>query len=432
VLHNMMYGGVESVTLPGPPPLVCTKAGGLSASAQLASTDFTTWKMVTIRPPLGSEHTTAFYDVATLRSATELVINTPRVGFFSTPAFQANWPTNTSNVMRVTANQTFIVALGAQVDGTDPTNPGPNPPGLDATHTAAGAACLGCHQTLDPSRSILQATYSYGYGQQGTPTLKSQTGWFVFNGVVNKNIHTIADYGSQLATHPLMPTAWAQKLCYYANSRKCAADDPELARIVSDFVSSNYQWKKLVEDVMSSPLTTNAMPTATSSELGQVVSIARRDHLCTLLDARLGLVDACGLTAVPGTSQSAIAQIASGMPSDGYGRGAPIPVLPAQPTLFYRTALENVCQDVANLIIDATSPPLGAKTYSSKGSTAAIDDFVATLMGIVPDDPRFISMVGLLTEHYNAAIAKAALPTNALKSTFITACLSPTVAGIGM
>jgi hypothetical protein len=334
--------------------------------------------------------------------------------------------------MRVTANQAFIVALGAQVDGTDPTNPGPNPPGLDQAHVAGGAACIGCHQTLDPSRSILQATYSYGYGQQATTSLQSQTGWFVFNGVINKNIKTIADYGTQLASHPLFPAAWAQKLCYYANSRACATDDPELQRIVADFQSSGFQWNKLVVDIFSSPLTTNATLTATASELGEVVSIARRDHLCALLDSRLNLVDTCGLTAVPGTPMTPMAQIAAGMPSDGYGRGAPIPVLPAQPTLFYRAALENVCEDVANEIIDAPAPPMGATTYSSADSTGAIADFVRTLMSIAPDDARSGAMIGLLADHYNEARAKGALPTNALKSTFITACLSPTVAGIGM
>ena len=39
-----------------------------------------------------------------------------------------------------------------------------------------------------------------------------------------------------------------------------------------------------------------------------------------------------------------IPQIAGGLPSDGYGRGATAPVLPNQPTLFYRAGLENICE----------------------------------------------------------------------------------------
>lgn len=433
-LHNLMYGYVQSLTLPTNPPTACPTIY-YGTNAQFTATDFSNWNMVTIRPPKTGESTTAFWDLNGLRNATELVINTPRLGFFSTPAFQANWQTNTSNEMRVTVNQSFIVALGAQVDGTDPTNPGPNPPGLDQVHTSAGAPCVGCHQTLDPSRSILQATYSYGYGQQATPALQTQKGWFVFNGVINKNIQTLGDFGTTLATHPLFPAAWVQKLCYYANSRPCAADDPEFQRIVSDFTTSGFQWTKLVEDLFSSPITTNAVETATASELGEVVSVSRRDHICGLLDARLNLVDACQLLAPPGTALTLIGEIAAGMPSDGYGRGAPVPVLPAQPTLFYRAGLENVCEDIANEIIDATSPPLNATTYSSKTQAqvdAAIADFVGNLMGIVPDDPRSSVMNGMLTDHYNSAIAQQAFPENALKSTFITACLSFTVAGIGM
>src|SRR5262249_16132903 len=56
----------------------------LSASSiQLAPTDFTAWKMVSIRPPRTGEAVTKFYDLPTLRTATELVLKTPRTGFFS-------------------------------------------------------------------------------------------------------------------------------------------------------------------------------------------------------------------------------------------------------------------------------------------------------------------------------------------------------------
>src|ERR1700754_468219 len=110
--------------------------------------------------PNSGEAVTAFYDLPSLRKATELVLSIPRLGFFTTPAFFANWQTNISNQMRVTLNQSLIVALGAQVDGTDVTKtPGNPPPGLDTTHASSGA-CFGCHQSLDPLRSIFSASYS--------------------------------------------------------------------------------------------------------------------------------------------------------------------------------------------------------------------------------------------------------------------------------
>jgi hypothetical protein len=391
--------------------------------------------MVTVRTPNPGEPTTLWYDANGLRNTNVLVLNTPRVGFYSTPAFQANWPTNTSNMMRVTMNQSFIVGLGAQVDGTDPTNPGPNPPGLDQEHVSAGAACLGCHQILDPSRSLLQATYSYGYGIQNDAGLAAQKGWFVFNGVVDKNITQISDLGTQLAAHVLYPGAWAQKLCFYANSQACDPTDPEFQRIVADFKSTG-QWKTLIEDIFSSPITTNAVATATTTTEGELVSVARLNHLCTLLSARLGLTDPCGLDIVTTQNLTGIPQIAAGLPSDGYGRGAPIPVLPAQPTLFFRAGIENICEIVANELIDSTSPPVGATTYSSKTSAsvnAAITSFVSNLMALVPDDPSSAAMNELLQQHYTEVLAvPGSSTTYALRSTFITACESPNVAAIGM
>jgi hypothetical protein len=437
-VHYLLYGSLNQFTFGTGITGTCGAFGGNNSLSVFTATDFddTAWKMVTIRPPTGSEAVTPFYDVTSMRTSQTLVVNTPRVGFYTTPAFQANWPTNTSNQMRATINQAFIVGLGAQVDGTDPTDPGPNPPGMDQTHTSGEAACIGCHRILDPSRSILQATYSYGYGAQ-TPDsgLTTTPGWFVFNGVVEKNITSIGDLGAQLAKHVMYPAAWAQKLCFYANSQACDPTDPEFMQIVAHFKSTG-SFGSLVEDLFSSPIVTNAVATQTNTNEGELVSVARRDHLCTLLNARLGLTDTCGLD-VATVATSGIPQIAAGLPSDGYGRGAPTPVLPAVPTLFFRAAIENICETVAGQIIDNTKPPAGAVTYSSATKASvdqAIDAFVTNLMGLVPSDPSALEMVGLLRAHYAAVLADPSKPkpTDALRSTFIVACSSPRVGGIGL
>lgn len=434
LVHYLLYGDLESYKINGGPPPNnnCNAYHSQNQNAIFQASDFSTWKMVNVRPPKGTETITPFWDVPKLRAASELVLNVPRVGFFSTPAFHANWQTNTSNEMRVTINQAFIVALGAQVDGTDTTPlsmiPQP-PPGLDQDHVSAGQACVPCHQVLDPSRSILMASWSDGYGIQ--PNGSQTKGEFIFNGVVQP-VSSLADFGNQLAQHPYFPDAWVQKLCFFANSQKCDPTDPEFVRIRDAFKNGGFKWKTLVEELMSSPLTTNAVATQTTTNEGEMVSVSRRDHLCTLLNSRLGLVDSCGLDVVTNKSLSGIPEIAAGLPSDGYGRGASSPVLPTQPTLFYRAGLENICEDVANEIIDAKSPPAGATTYSSSNADAAIADFVSNLMGIVPDDPRSAPMTQFLTTHHTQALANQASATDALKSTFVTACLSPTVAGIGM
>jgi hypothetical protein len=389
-LHALLYGEIPNH--PGPSGNCGNRAGSVM-SAQVAPTDFTAWKMVTIRQPRAGEARTVFYDLPALRTATELVLATPRIGFFSTPAFFANWPTNSSNQMRVTVNQALIVATGAAIDGTDSTSP-PTTPGLDAEHAPQSTACFGCHQQFDPTRSILSSTYSWFYYPQTDAALIQQPGLFAFQSVIAP-MQTIDDFAHLLATHPLVGQAWAQKLCYYVNSAPCNPIDPEFLRIVEQFASSGGTWNTLVRELLASPITTNTSPTATGTTNGAVVAVSRRDHLCAALNNRLGFVDICGLDTTLGGRGAAlvtIAQIVSGMPSDGYGRGSTIPVLPNEPTLFYRAGLENVCAQVAALTIDAKPNPSqpGAKQWSSSQPDAAIAELVSTVMALTPSDPRAV------------------------------------------
>ena len=432
-IHYLLYGGLDGHKNPTTGGLNCPPSGGTALAPQLDATkDFSDWTLVTIRPPTGPEATTTFYDLPTLRTAKELVLTTPRAGFFSTPAFFANWQTNTSNQMRVTMNQTLIVALGAQVDGSDPTRP-TSTPGLDTAH-AGQAACAFCHVTLDPLRSIFASTYSWNYHAQDETAFAAQKGMFIFQGV-QQAVASMGDMGGVLAQHPLFGPAWAQKLCTYANSSPCLPTDPEFQRVVAAFKTASYSWDTLVAELMSSPLVTNAAPTATAAANGEVVAVSRRDHLCAALNARLGFDDVCGLDAVTRKQeQAAITQIASGLPSDGYGRGATMPVLPNQPTLFYRAGTENICTTVAAMVIDvATAKQLaGVTQWSSTKPDAAIADFVSIVMGLVPSDPRAAPATTLLTSHFTDAMKQGATASDALKSTFITACLAPSAVSIGL
>ena len=432
-LIQMMYGEIpnhQSATGAG-----CANRPGGTASVQFSATDFTTWTMVTIRPPNSGEATTPFWDLPVLRAKTELVLRTPHPGFFTTPAFAANWATNSSNQHRVTLNQALIVATGAQVDGSDPTIP-TSTPGLDAVH--ATEACIGCHQLLDPTRSIFSSTYSWFDYPATDPALIAQPGLFAFEGVIQP-MHTIDDFATLLATHPLVPTAWAQKLCYYANSAPCDPNDPELERVVSVFTNSGMSWNTLVRELLASPITTYASHTVTADTNGEVVGVARRDHLCSAIDSRLGLSDICQLDATlvaasRTDTRSTIAQIVSGLPSDGYGRGATAPVLPNEATLFYRAGLENICSELAATVIDATanaSQP-NAKKWSSAQPDTAIADFVGTVMGLSASDERSAQAKTLLRSHFDSAKTTGASATDSLRSTFVVACLSPSFIGIGL
>ena len=408
----------------------CSAVGGGPAIV-LSDTDFSDWRMVTIRQPKVGEKATAFYDIPKLRKATELVLEVPRVGFFTTPAFFANWHTNDSNQMRVTMNQALIVALGAAVDGTDATHPATTP-GLDSTH-ASDAACVACHQTLDPTRSVFAASFSWNYHNQTEASFSSQPGIFAFQGVT-KPVTSLTDFGTTLATHPLFAQAWASKLCYYANSRKCEVSDPEFVRIVDAFKASNFAWDGLVRDLLSSPITTNARPTKTVSDTGEVVAVSRRDHLCGALDARLGFDDLCGLVTAPSKRSPALVNInviAGGLPSDGYGRGGIAPVLPNAPSLFYRAGAENICGSASELVIDPKVAST-ARKWSSAQPDAAIAEFVQLLMALTPSDARSAPSIVALRAHFDAALKTGASATDALKSTFVVACLAPSHLSIGL
>lgn len=431
-IHLLLYGQVEQHT--SSTGASCERKSTRAASAPLGASDFTTWKMVTLRAPAAGEATTLFYDLDTLRSAGELVLQTPHVGFVSTPAFAANWPTNRSNQMRVTANQALIVATGAAVDGTDPTHPATTP-GLDSAHAASAPICMSCHQQLDPTRSILSSTYNWFYYPQTDAALEAQPGLFAFQGVIAP-MKTLDDFGATLASHPLVPEAWAQKLCYYVSSAACPTDDPEFQRVLTAFSASHLSWNVLVRELVASPLTTHARQTTPLEPIAPVVTVARRDHLCAALDHRLGLDDVCNLSQLS-TSSSAgtnMAQIVTGLPSDGYGRGSTAPLLPTAPSLFYRAGLENVCGLVASLVIDAAPDAAHPHTrvWSSAQPDAAIADFVSVVMALTPSDPRAAGATTILKRHFTQAVGSGASATDALKSTFVAACLAPSASAVGM
>jgi hypothetical protein len=428
-LHYLLYGSLDNRGK-GTDGTPCGVFAGTAKAPQLQAGDFSDWTMVTIRTPNAGEAVTQFWDLPTLRSASELVLQIPRIGFFSTPAFFANWQTNTSNQARVTTHQALIVATGSSVDGTDLTTP-PGVPGLDATHSNE-VACFGCHKVLDPTRSIFSATYSWNYHSQLDPTWTGQPGIFAFRGIIQP-VHSMMDFGTALANHPLFASGWVQKLCYYVNSAPCAPSD--LQELAGTFQSSGYSWSALVKALVTSPITTNTMQTATTAANGEVIAVARRDHFCAALDARLGYSDVCGLQATTAKELAqTIPEIVSGLPSDAYGRGAPVPILPTQPTLFFRAATENICGAIAAQVVDAAgTAPQGLKQWSSTQPDAAIADFASLVMGLTSSDPRSAGATMLLQAHFAAAMKQAGVTaTAALQSTFVAACLAPSAVSIGM
>lgn len=386
--------------------------------------DDSIWRPVKVRAPMGNERMVPFYDLATLRQADTLLVRAPRLGFFTTPAFFANWQTNKSNQSRDVMNQALIVAIGRSIN---PIDSGPTTildTGKDGEHSDPNGPCYSCHQILDPMRQVFAKSYTYAYRRQENAAQRFSTATFKMG--VTANLESLDDLATTLANHPAFAAAWTQKLCYYANSGPCGETDPEFQRVAAAFKDSNFDFHTLVSELFSSPLITGAKVTKTWSDQGEVISIARQDHLCASLTNKLRLpTNVCG--SIANRTQAQI--VSNNIPADGYLRGAEGPLLSTDATMFFRGAAETMCQIAADLVIDLTK---GKSLYTSGQKDPAITDFVGNIMNLGTNDPTSGPATKILQDHYTAAIAKGATPTAALKSTFVVACTSPTSLAIGL
>jgi hypothetical protein len=258
----------------------------------LTASDYTDWRMVTITQATSPTQQTRFFDLAGNRTSNSLALYEPRVGYFTTPAFLSQYPTNISNQARVTIDQTMIVGLGQGFDGTDPITVS-NAPGLDPAH-AANPACFQCHWNLDPMARFFRSNLTMNYSTQQDPAQIAIKGSFLFDNIVATDDTTLSYLAGQIAAHAQFKTAWTLKLCAWANSGSCLATDPEVQRVAQVFATSNYSWNSLVHELFTSPLVTYLSPTVSAQAVGTTVPIVRRAQLCTTLDSRLGLTDVCG------------------------------------------------------------------------------------------------------------------------------------------
>jgi hypothetical protein len=119
-------------------------------------------------------------------------------------------------------------------------------------------------------------------------------------------------------------------------------------------------------------------------------------------------------------------------------------VTPSDPTLFYRSATEELCENIAPQVVDATS----GTVYTSTDVAGSIKGMVETIMGYPPSDPNHDMAIQILTDHNTMAGSAATTTggtrpggtggsaaskaTNALRSTFVLACESPTAVGLGL
>lgn len=397
-------------------------------TGRLAPEDFTDWRLVELVRGANAEGLPdiTFYDVPALRAVEDrMKVGLPRVGFFSSQAFFANWKTNVDNQFRVTTNQTVLTALHATFSSGEPT-----PAAVDEDDPDNGIprehvddeTCYGCHKHMDPMRLYFAQHFTVNYqapnasaGQllyQPTPPRG-----FAFLGEVEEggNLYSLGRY---LADHPRFAVAWAQKLCHYANSAPCDESDPAFTAIVDRF-RQGYDLRGLIVDLLSSPLVTGLEETATWAEGGPTISITRRNHLCALLDARTGSDDIC--------ARGQVSRVIGLIPEDDFARGAAAPTQPARPSGFHFAAAEAVCEALAQVTVTGANP-----LFSFRDPQTALDNVVDRLMALPPEHPRRAEVLAALQGHYAEATAAGNAPREALRSAFTVACLSPDVMGMGL
>jgi hypothetical protein len=434
----------------------------------MTDSDVSDWRWVTIAPKQSGDSYVQPYDLPSLRTLSTVKLTMPRVGFYTTPAFLALWNTNDSNQHRVTMNQALLASLGQSFTSDNNLTP-LSEVGLASSHTTTSGECYGCHKSLDPMRMFFGNQYDFNdrndfvanpfSGSQPNPRpaapMQAAFAFADVNWASPSSGTSMADLGPLLlkATDqdttdaggplPLFALSVAQQLCYWANSNACSPSDPAFRSIVADFASGNYNFPALVKELFSSPLLTGAAATSTypadsSGNETVPISITRQAHLCAALSNRMGISDVCALqAAVPTSAQTTTATIAGSVAADAFSRGSQTPVTPAYPDLFYRAATEELCENVAKLVVDVTSSPYTSSSTSCSNGDGLLTKFVEQVMGINPSDPVHDQALGVLQTHC-AAAAKVkttgggSAQTNSVRSTFVLACESPTSLGIGL
>ena len=444
----------------------------------MTDADVADWRWVTIAPKASTDAYVQPYDLPALRLTSSIKLAMPRVGFYTTPAFLALWNTNDSNQHRVTMNQTLMAALGQSFTSDNNLTP-LSEVGLASSHTTTSGECFGCHKSLDPMRMFFGNQYDFndrndfvknpfnGSQSNARPASPLQAG-FAF-GDVNwaspASGSTLADLGPLLlqvtdqdtsdagGPLPLFAISVAQQLCFWGNSNACSPSDPTFRGVVADFVSSKYNFPSLVKELFSSALMTGAAATATypADSAGNAtvpISISRQAHLCAALSNRMGVSDVCALTAaVPTSTQSTTLTIAGSVAADAFSRGSQTPVTPAYPDLFYRAATEELCENVAKLVVDATGGPYTSSSTSCANGDGLLTKFVEQVMGLNPSDTLHDGALMILENHcglaakvkttttgggFGGGTTSTSAQTNSVRSTFVLACESPSSLGIGL
>lgn len=398
----------------------------------MQASDFTDWRLVNLTngTPINYDDLAQIRGIAAGQSYN---LRIPRVGFFNTLGFQFSWPTNGDNDFRVTTSQTVLVSLNEAFEASDDTPHG-NLDALNEEHAGPGSVCYQCHRLLDPMRETFRAHYDQFYGL--TDGADKVTSVFAFKGHSgpSNNVNQLAN---TIASHPNFAKGWVSKYCTYTNSEKCNENDPDFIRVVDNFKNSNHNFKLMVADLLSSPIVTATSGGIAGGNPG-LISSTRRNHFCSGLTHRyqqllvaqgkaysLPAGNLCSLTAA---SRQASATIAVDTTNRGEAGISNSP----DSNAFTTIAIEKTCREIAQLVVTDDNLQ-GFNCCQIPQVNSSIDSMTIYLMGLPSIHPRYSKTKTFLNEFFtHARTQPGADDLMALRETFVFACTSPDVTGMGL
>jgi hypothetical protein len=352
------------------------------------------------------------------------------VGFFTTLAFFANWPTNPSNSYRVTPTRRSSWRSAAASTTGNTTVQVARRAWTRCTCSRARRASRATRRSIRCATSLKQS-YSLTYFQQ-LSTAQPKNPPLPAEGVVHRRRQR-AVRGSGVAT---LAQAMASTRASPSPGRRSSASSPtqrlprgrsRVPAVAKAFSDSKFDFKTLVRELYSSPLVTYAAQTKTAAE-GVVMSIARRETYCDRLGNRLGVKDSATAAATARCQDRGPgAQPVARHPRLRLLARRREPVTPHDPNLFFASATEKICMAVARQLVETATA-----TWKVGAPDPAIAEFVQDADGRAGERRCTPRLVDILTRHYMAAKNAKETPADALRSTFTVACSSPLAVSMGL
>ena len=396
------------------------------------SSDFTDWRFVTFNQDDNEGESYQNLDFwRDVPNNGRVNFSIPRVGYYSTLAFQANYPTNGDNQFRVTINQALIAGLSRTFSPSDNTNQ-PNMVHMDEDHSERGSECFQCHRLMDPMRNIFQnkMNYEYRFDSEYSGQLSS----FALFNYVNP-MRQIGDLGRSIASHPEFDRAWAQKLCVAFNTTKCLETDPEFLRVAQAFRDSNFNFKTLYRELASSNLITASGTSQTSLTSGFYVNRLRKTHFCQNINARVRQIQTARRVTVDGfdngsriCNDSRVRDAASSLGDDHTVRGLTEVVNSFPLDSFARQSIERACYGMADVVMRRGNAIFSSSENNVRDNLDRVTEYI---IGLPRNHPRQMRQVVDIV--YNEARNELGLNFgDSMRQTIAFGCTTPDFIGVGL